>query len=39
MTENGEFVELQGSGEEDVFTNEQMTAMLDLSRDGITKAR
>jgi ribonuclease PH len=37
MTENGEFVELQGSGEEDVFTSEQMTAMLDLSRDGITK--
>ena len=36
MTENGEFVELQGSGEEDVFTNEQMTAMLDLSQDGIT---
>ncbi|MCH1508911.1 MAG: ribonuclease PH [Akkermansiaceae bacterium] len=37
MTESGEFVELQGSGEEDVFTSEQMTAMLDLSRDGITK--
>ena len=37
MTEDGEFVELQGSGEEDVFTSEQMTAMLDLSRDGITK--
>ena len=32
MTESGEFVELQGSGEEDVFTSEQMTAMLDLSR-------
>jgi len=35
MTESGEYVELQGSGEEDVFTNEQMTAMLDLSRRGI----
>jgi len=37
MTESGEFVELQGSGEEDVFTSEQMTAMLDLSRAGIAK--
>lgn len=35
MTESGEYVELQGSGEEDVFTSEQMNAMLDLSRDGI----
>lgn len=37
MTESGEYVELQGSGEEDVFTSEQMTAMLDLSRKGIAK--
>ncbi len=37
MTEDGQFVELQGSGEEDVFSSEQMTAMLDLSRTGITK--
>jgi ribonuclease PH len=37
MTESGEYVELQGSGEEDVFTSEQMTAMLDLSRKGISK--
>lgn len=37
MTESGEYVELQGSGEEDVFTSEQMTGMLDLSRDGIAK--
>nr|XP_061811992.1 ribonuclease PH-like [Nerophis lumbriciformis] len=37
MTEDGEFVELQGSGEEDVFTSEQMTAMLDLSKAGISK--
>ena len=35
MTEDGDFVELQGSGEESVFTSEQMTAMLDLSRAGI----
>ncbi|MDA7882232.1 ribonuclease PH [Akkermansiaceae bacterium] len=35
MTESGEYVELQGSGEEDIFTSEQMTAMLDLSREGI----
>jgi len=37
MTEDGDFVELQGSGEESVFTSGQMTAMLDLSRDGIAK--
>lgn len=37
MTESGEYVELQGSGEEDVFTSEQMTAMLDLARDGVTR--
>lgn len=35
MTEAGEFVEVQGSGEEAVFTAEQMTAMLELSRKGI----
>lgn len=37
MTEDGDFVELQGSGEEDVFSSEDMTAMLALSRAGITK--
>ena len=37
MTESGEYVELQGSGEEDVFTSEQMTAMLQLSREGVAK--
>ena len=37
MTESGEYVEIQGSGEEDVFTSKQMTAMLDLSRKGIAK--
>ena len=35
MTEAGEFVEVQGSGEEAVFTSEQMSAMLELSRVGI----
>ena len=35
MTENMEFVELQGSGEESVFTDEQMTAMLALARKGV----
>ncbi len=37
MTESGEFVEIQGSGEEDVFTASQMTAMLDLAKDGISQ--
>lgn len=37
MTEKGEFVELQGSGEEAVFTTEEMTAMIDLSKAGITE--
>jgi len=35
MTENLEFVELQGSGEEDVFTDEQMASMLSLAKKGI----
>ncbi len=37
MTEDLEFVELQGSGEESVFTGEQMTAMLDLARKGVAE--
>lgn len=37
MTETLEFVEVQGSGEEAVFSGEQMTAMLDLSRKGISE--
>jgi len=37
MTESLEFVELQGSGEEAVFSPEEMTAMLDLSRKGIAE--
>ena len=36
MTEAGEFVEIQGSGEEAVFSSAEMTAMLDLSRKGIS---
>jgi ribonuclease PH len=35
MTEKGEFVELQGSGEEATFTSQQMTDMLDLAKIGI----
>ncbi len=37
MTESLEFVEIQGSGEENVFTGEQMTEMLDLARQGVTE--
>ena len=35
MTEDLEFVELQGSGEESVFTDEQMASMLSLARKGV----
>ena len=35
MTEDGNFVELQGSGEENVFSAAEMEAMLMLSRTGI----
>ena len=35
MTEDHEFVEVEGSGEEAVFSGEQMSAMLELSRQGI----
>ena len=37
MTEASEFVEVQGSGEEAVFSSAEMTAMLELSRKGITE--
>ncbi len=37
MTEGGEFVEVQGSGEEAVFTADEMSAMLELSRQGIAE--
>jgi ribonuclease PH len=35
MTESGEFVEVQGSGEEAVFSGGEMASMLDLSKQGI----
>lgn len=35
MTEDLDFVELQGSGEENTFSSQEMTAMLDLARKGI----
>ena len=37
MTESLEFVEVQGSGEEAVFSHEEMTAMLALSRKGVSE--
>jgi ribonuclease PH len=36
-TENGEFVELQGSGEEATFSQDQLTEMLTLGRKGIAE--
>ena len=35
MTAKGEFIELQGTGEEATFTDPQLTAMLSLARTGI----
>jgi ribonuclease PH len=35
MTDDGHFVEVQGSGEESTFTDDQLTAMLALGRKGI----
>ena len=35
MTEDMEFVELQGSGEENVFSHQEMNTMLELSEKGI----
>ncbi|NIP92063.1 MAG: ribonuclease PH [Akkermansiaceae bacterium] len=37
MTEDGNFVEVQGSGEENVFSSDDLAGMLDLSRRGITE--
>ena len=37
MTENAEFVELQGSGEEATFSSEEMSTMLALGRKGISE--
>lgn len=36
-TEDGEFVELQGSGEEATFSNEQLSEMMALGRKGIAE--
>lgn len=36
-TEDGEFVELQGSGEESTFSNDQLSEMLALGRKGIAE--
>lgn len=35
MTESGKFVEIQGTGEEYVFTEEQLSEMLNLAKQGI----
>ncbi len=35
MTESGQFVEVQGSGEEAVFSGDEMTAMLGLAKKGM----
>jgi ribonuclease PH len=37
MTEDLQFVEVQGSGEESTFSPDEMRAMLDLSREGIVR--
>ncbi len=37
MTEDLDFVELQGSGEENIFTSEQMLEMIDLAKKGVTE--
>jgi ribonuclease PH len=37
MTEAGQFVEVQGSGEEAVFTGDEMTAMLGLAQGGLAE--
>jgi ribonuclease PH len=37
MTETLDFVEVQGSGEEAVFSSDEMTAMLELSRKGVSE--
>ena len=35
MTAKGEFIELQGTGEESSFTDEQLAGMLALGRQGV----
>jgi ribonuclease PH len=35
MTDDGQFVEVQGAGEESTFTHEQFMAMLELGKKGV----
>jgi len=35
MTASGNFIEIQGSGEESTFSREEMDSMLELARQGI----
>jgi ribonuclease PH len=37
MTDENQFVEIQGTGEDAPFTQRQMTAMLKLAREGIAQ--
>jgi len=37
LTEDGHFVEIQGSGEESTFTQEEFLAMLDLGKRGVAE--
>ena len=37
MTSNGEFVEVQGTGEESTYSREQLEKLLDSAAKGITK--
>ncbi|MBJ99816.1 MAG: ribonuclease PH [Euryarchaeota archaeon] len=37
MTSNGEFVEIQGTGEESTFSSEQLTRLIEMSKSGISK--
>jgi len=37
MTSNGEFVEIQGTGEESTFSGEQLSRLIDMSKLGISK--
>ena len=35
MNDDGDFIELQGSGEESTFSQDQLDSMLDLGKEGI----
>ena len=37
MTSNGEFVEIQGTGEESTFTEDQLKQLIDVAKSGINK--